>query len=1753
MYRKGMIYAARGRCRAAERLLLGALILYHSDRYSISLNASSFADSLKSQLNGTISLINHLERLADWYETHQLWDEAWTCRTVVLTESVLAFPPSGERVRFCTLRLTKLLYCTKKVDELRDILQGVLQAQDEERPTPSLARLTTLSVLSITYWELFDEKNSAEVCERALREKHALDGQNGEPVDQSILSPSLFLLLSSFVNAPETHAIRDLFAWLDERGLLKGRMNGVFWGVSGVARHHERRGKFGPAAHLYEVAVEYSERIGAEGEDRVALALYGFRTMFFKDNLSKLYIRLNRRANARELLANAIKNDSSFVSPKSLHDFRVRLAWLHKQEKQWAEAAAVYREDIHALETHEIQDYRELRRIKGYLAKCLIDEAKAGQSGPGTEEEVESVARSRAKESISLLLGMLESYGTRKVTPVDIGQIIEDLTWAYRTLKLEDPTEEAYKKAAQLLGTSQANENLADLYVRRGRLAEAIPLLSCSLQDLIWQRANNDDKNHDDRIVAVAHKLVWVYSRLSRLDEATAVCHQVILVNGCLRTRQRLGQILLNTKKWREAISVLIALFQVTKNVPERTLDARDAIRNLAYACLELSQTEEEGGKDKETLNSSYTPSMRLVEDMLDGDRAATLEFREAVAHGYLTRWDAVKAATIFVDVLDECGKQTGYRKIDWNTRYEMQGLQMAQDMYEAAISRPGVDAPILWSKRRLAKIYHEQGKTKEAAKLRDDVFQHTETREDCQHSPALSAIRRSLGTDYYNCGEWERAEIIFRWMIEAEETSKGADDLAILSLQSRLARILRETGRHDEAIALLVHVVEQLECEHPTAHSTLRSARVRLSSTFMDIDLCEQSAAVFEKVLATDEAILGAQHETTMDTMRHLANTYYRGANKDKAECLLQDSLATKVATLGPSHKATLAAHLALAELYFAEDRDYEAASIYAVLRPEQIRVGRFQSNLTLRSISYLSALLLDDSLPEDMRLKLVSFTEELLQQLRDELPADHPVAQDISDSICKYYREHRKLESLTNMILMVLAWREKDLGQSHPLTMWSLKQAGWSLERAGEHEGARELFKRLVQVSTDSLGANHSDTITAAKLLERVEAGRLDDNHGFHPFMPLPVKHKRFQEEEGEESEHVDLSNPSEDRETALNQAELQAQRALYRKEIQLGALHPETLTIAYQLGVLYHSHGKADEAEAMYTRALEGRRRSLGERDHAVLMVMNSLAELMTSVRSIQRAEELYRHILSCTPEDLDLDDPVALAATNGLSQVISRNKGPDAEISFYEDCVRSRKEHLGPRHYATLEILFKLAELSSSRGHFESARGHFIELVESQEAQWGAGHPTVLAAIRQLSLLYRKNSMEAEEVELFEKVSFAREQSLEADHPYTLDAYHQLGVLLARRHDGSRAEAMYRWALRGREHILGMDHPSTLESLSRLRSLLVDLGNEDAVDELLGKVREKRHQQLGPTHPLSLKIDHELAVRLVKTDPGTAQSILQQTLLAKEEVLGMDHTSTLDTLHVLEGLLSDRDEDRTLHQQRLALAREEKLGRDHTLTRRAMSRAGISAFRADRNEEAASFLERSMNDNPEIHRRSDAYDIYALAWCYTHLGKVPQAGVLLLKALRQLPSITDPVVKAYAEVRLLMQLAQVYERQQAYEATVSTYAKILDALDDRLVEEKNPGARLNTLRALSSVHRSHRSWSDAIATGEQALRLAEDVKGKEHPVTLEQLEMLCELYDLSGNRRKSQELRKELDRRRPAPEKQSFFKRFSRTSD
>lgn len=66
----------------------------------------------------------------------------------------------------------------------------------------------------------------------------------------------------------------------------------------------------------------------------------------------------------------------------------------------------------------------------------------------------------------------------------------------------------------------------------------------------------------------------------------------------------------------------------------------------------------------------------------------------------------------------------------------------------------------------------------------------------------------------------------------------------------------------------------------------------------------------------------------------------------------------------------------------------------------------------------------------------------------------------------------------------------------------------------------------------------------------------------------------------------------------------------RTLVGKEEKLGENHASTLDTVFNLGNVYRSQDKLDEAEQMYRRALAGTKKSLGEDHPSKVEIVDSL---------------------------------------------------------------------------------------------------------------------------------------------------------------------------------------------------------------------------------------------------------------------------------------------------------------------------------------------------------------------------------------------------------------------------------------------------------------------------------------------------------------------------------------------------------------
>src|SRR3984957_12460722 len=85
-------------------------------------------------------------------------------------------------------------------------------------------------------------------------------------------------------------------------------------------------------------------------------------------------------------------------------------------------------------------------------------------------------------------------------------------------------------------------------------------------------------------------------------------------------------------------------------------------------------------------------------------------------------------------------------------------------------------------------------------------------------------------------------------------------------------------------------------------------------------------------------------------------------------------------------------------------------------------------------------------------------------------------------------------------------------------------------------------------------------------------------------------------------------------------LDEAEKMCQRALLGYEKACGPDHTSTLNVVDTFGLLYKSQGKLDEAEKMYQRALQGYEKALGlenvARYRPALVTIENLGDLFVA---------------------------------------------------------------------------------------------------------------------------------------------------------------------------------------------------------------------------------------------------------------------------------------------------------------------------------------------------------------------------------------------------------------------------------------------------------------------------------------------------------------------------------------------------------
>ncbi len=391
-----------------------------------------------------------------------------------------------------------------------------------------------------------------------------------------------------------------------------------------------------------------------------------------------------------------------------------------------------------------------------------------------------------------------------------------------------------------------------------------------------------------------------------------------------------------------------------------------------------------------------------------------------------------------------------------------------------------------------------------------------------------LAEHLNELGMCYYNCGEYEEAEPLFRLslaifekqlgpehphvasslnnlagLLESQgkyseveplhlrslkirEKQLGPEHIAVAASLNNLAELLRGQGKYSEADPLYrrsVAILEkQLGSEHPDVASSLNNLAALLDSQ----GKYSEAEPLYRRSLAIREQQLGPEHPDVATSLNNLALLLDAQGKYSEAEPLYRRSLAIREQQLGPEHPDVATSLNSLAGLLYAQGKYSEADPLYRrSLAIDEKAYGADHPEVAT-SLNNLAALLDSQgkfSEAEPLHRRSLAIREQ-------QLGPEHPdVATSLNNLAALLYAQgkYSEAESVSRRSLAIL---EKQLGPEHPNVATSLNNLARLLKSQGKYSEAEPLYRRAVEICEKSLGPDHPNTQTVRENYARLLA---------------------------------------------------------------------------------------------------------------------------------------------------------------------------------------------------------------------------------------------------------------------------------------------------------------------------------------------------------------------------------------------------------------------------------------------------------------------------------------------------------------------------------------------------------------------------------------------------------------------------------------------------------------------------------------
>ncbi len=245
----------------------------------------------------------------------------------------------------------------------------------------------------------------------------------------------------------------------------------------------------------------------------------------------------------------------------------------------------------------------------------------------------------------------------------------------------------------------------------------------------------------------------------------------------------------------------------------------------------------------------------------------------------------------------------------------------------------------------------------------------------------------------------------------------------------------------------------------------------------------------------------------------------------------------------------------------------------------------------------------------------------------------------------------------------------------------------------------------------------------------------------------------------------------------------AELNLKKALEIQERLLKKDNPRIAKSLHDLGYLYFSRGKYDQAELLYLRALEIREKIQKKNDQQdTANSLDDLGSLYYVQGKYEDAEKMFTKGKDLRERIFGSEHPETAISLNNLANLYHYQKKYAQAEEFHLRVLRIREKDLGSDHLHTVSSLNDLANLYHFQGKYDLAELLHLRVLETREKVLGSEHLSTAKSLQYLASLYKSQGKLAETQRLYLRVIDINEKVLGAEHPETLAAKEYLSDLL-----------------------------------------------------------------------------------------------------------------------------------------------------------------------------------------------------------------------------------------------------------------------------------------------------------------------------------------------------------------------------------